>query len=129
MHEALMYNITNPTFVINSQHQAVEIPKHFNQILHYDKEGKCAEFSKNIRYLVGGLNAGVITNANIFYKSVPEIITFPKLNINRLDRNKKCEIYIKDLPKTAYQYTVLSNIAQKQGECNIVDTNDSYVVK
>lgn len=129
MYESLIYTIPNPTFVINAQLQSIEIPSNFNQILHYDKNGKCVQFSKNIRYLPGGLNAGVVTDSRIYYTGVPEQPTLSKLDINHFDRNKRCEIYVKELPKNSVSFSITQSNKTPEDSCDISESVDSYVVK
>lgn len=128
MYEYFIYNITNPTIVINSKEQAVEIPAYFNQILHYDINGKCVEMSKNKRYLVGGLNAGVFTDSRAYYSYVPEVTTIAKLDVNNFDRNRRFDIVIKDMSTKTFNYKVEKFNKKKEG-CVLEEKDDSYIVK
>lgn len=134
MYEALINTIPNSTFVINGKSQAVEIPKGFHQILRYNVIGKCAEISLNQRYLVGGLNGGVLTDSRIYYTSVPEEESLPDLDIdvNNLRGNNKSDIYITKLPKNTFEIPILKDKFVKNsrnGDCTLKNRNDSYIVQ
>lgn len=131
MGDVLMHTIINPTVAINGDLNVIEIPVGFNQILHYDTNGQCVEFSKDQRFLIGGLNAGIVTNSKIYYTSIPEKQVLPKidLDINNLNRNKKYDLYIKDLPQDTFSFSsAKSSKPQQGGDCTIHDSDTSYVV-
>lgn len=125
-----MNTIPNQTFVINAKLQAIEIPKGFNQILHYDVNGKCVEFSSNQRYLAGGLNAGVVTDSRIFYTSVPEedFSYDISVDLNTSHRHNKSDICIKALPKDPFKIPY-TKAKIEENHCTIEAKQDySYVI-
>lgn len=135
MFEYFVHNIIEPTLVINTKRQAIEIPQKFHQILNYDKIGECYELAANRRYLSGGLNAGIFTDSRVFYKYVPEVETIPKLNLNQPERRKRTEIHFnKDIfaAKETHDF-VIGEVGAKNvntPSCRLMgDSDSSYTVR
>lgn len=124
---------SSPVFVINTELQAVEIPSKFNQILGYDMNGNCIEFSKNRRILSSGLGAGVFTDKNIFYKYIPESETIPIIEKHYVKSNKTSTITILDWSMDIVKYgddnnTTENNVRQEPSNCDLVPGEHTYVV-
>lgn len=133
MYEIFAYSIINPTFVIDVVQQAVEIPSRFNQIL--DKTDGCHDLSSNKRYLSSGLNAGILTDSKIFYRSVPEIESIASVNLNEPPRRKRTQIDIKDTfaTKEFVSFNARHEAPAERDELKVCRPSakrpDTYVVK
>lgn len=135
MNEYFSYNIINPTFVIDVESQAVEIPVHFNQIIQSDRNGNCYKLSLNQRRLSTGLNAGVLTNSQIFYTSVPEIPSISKLNLTQQQKRTRTQIDIRDSfsMKNTHKFDISEVYAKPHVDntaacTSLTNTPDSYIV-
>lgn len=133
MSDYYQQHYSNPVFVINTELQAIEIPKNFHQIFGYDKKGDCVGFSKNKRFLSSGLGAGVFTDKNIFYKFIPEKETIPPIEKTYVKSNKASTITILDWSIDKFEYgndntTPDNNVRQEQSSCSLLAGEDTYVV-
>lgn len=128
MYEHYIHSYVNPTFVIDSEYQAVKIPAFCNQILRSDKRGECVEFSSNKRTIVGGLRAGVFTDTQVFYNFVPEISILPNIDLDNLERNRRSNIHINNLTMENFSFNLNKDVNQRY-DCNLKQTDDTYIVQ
>lgn len=136
LYEHYIYNIINPTNVVNAQKGGVEIPQGFNQIIGYDPRAECVEIAKNKRYSAGGLNAGIligevhageIVNVKGFYQYLIEVETIPPLNENSFGNHKQRIFNIKNISINEYEFPNNNNV-NTSATCNFSASNDSYVL-
>lgn len=99
MWAALLYTIPNSSVVINNSYNGIEIPDKMNQIINYDRNGKCIEFANNKRTFSCGLGAGVMSSTSIFFTYIPEIpnIQPTDLHVIQKPQQKTSALHISDI--------------------------------
>lgn len=119
MWEALLYTMPNTSVIMNNYYNGVEIPDKMNQIINYDRHGKCVEFANNKRIFSCGLAAGVMSSTSLFFKYVPEIPNIQPTDLSIIQKPPQTSsLHISDITNMNTFNFNLNNIVKEQDNYN-----------